>query len=122
MTSLKSNDEFICTRKHNCWIYITQSNNRFAVVILTSDFQPEKYFKLCEILTKKYDKSNDPVELVKLYLSLITTGSCSIKENGALLNLNLKTFKCNTNIKGFYYFWYLYLPNSFEIFRFYTNV
>ncbi|XP_044260743.1 DENN domain-containing protein 10-like [Tribolium madens] len=97
-------NEYICGRVQNNWIYINQfvSNKTFAIVIVAKEFEPTKYRQLCDILGKKYSKCQNPVELVTLYLNLFTTsGSCSLQENGASYVCNFKNYESVTNLKEF---------------------
>lgn len=53
-----------------------------SLILITKDFQPEKYKSLCEVLLISYLKSGDPTAILKLYLSVITKGTCTGTNNG----------------------------------------
>lgn len=107
----KSN--FVFLRNKKSWIYVTNNDvseadsnlsksiKRFSLVIIANDCNPNKYEALGRILSRCYCKTGNPVELVKPYLSVYTTGACSTQENGAFL---MKDFDNNRNssikIKG----------------------
>lgn len=92
--NLNKSEPFTYCRNKDEWIYINftdvfvetdKLNNSlkcFALVLVARDLNPEKYSTLGRILSKCYCKTGTPVELVKLYLSVYTTGSCSTQENG----------------------------------------
>ncbi|EFA10011.2 DENN domain-containing protein 10 [Tribolium castaneum] len=96
-------NEYFCGRVQNNWIYISQfvSSKTFAIVIAAKEFEPNKYRQLCDILGKKYAKSQNPVDLVTLYLNLFTSGSCSLQENGASFVCNFKNYESVANLKEF---------------------
>ncbi|XP_015518994.2 putative DENN domain-containing protein 10 B [Neodiprion lecontei] len=82
---------------HNSWFYIqctevSDSDNlprvkQFALVLFATDFNPPKYEALCRVLSKMYCRTGSPTELLQLYLSVFTKGSCATQDNG--------TFVCN---------------------------
>ncbi|RZC34818.1 protein FAM45A-like, partial [Asbolus verrucosus] len=56
----------ICLRINNIWFYIHQQTTftkKFAIILLTKEFEPNKYRILCDILGKKYLTCQNPVEL-----------------------------------------------------------
>ena len=77
-----------------------------SIVLVTKDFNPEKYEILCRILLKKYRKSGNPAKLLESYLSVLTRGSCSTEENGqfSVQDYDIKRSYANTNLKGFSYY------------------
>lgn len=46
----------------------------FAVVVLTSTFQPEQYGALAQLLAKQYFSSGEPTSLLETYLAAFTVG------------------------------------------------
>lgn len=62
------------------------------------------YRILCDAFLKKYGKTKDCVELVKLYLMVFMQNSTTVQENGALVTYNLKESTSTTNIKGNSYY------------------
>ena len=58
-------------------------------MLLTNDFQPEKYEQLCRILAAYYIKSGNPATMLESYLSVVTRGTCNSDENGSY---NAKAF------------------------------
>ncbi|GAB6025400.1 Protein fam45a [Chamberlinius hualienensis] len=58
---------------------------QFVLVLLARDLNPEKYDTLCRIMSKTYCKTGNPTALVKVYLSVVTRGSCSTEENGTFM-------------------------------------
>lgn len=55
---------------------------RMSLILLTSDFNPEKYHLLSQVLMKVYKKSCSPSVLLENYLLVFTKGVCSTDENG----------------------------------------
>ncbi|XP_063233135.1 putative DENN domain-containing protein 10 B [Bacillus rossius redtenbacheri] len=86
---------FVYGRFSKAWYYISctevfDSDNlprvrQFALVLWTKDLSPEKYETLCRILSKTYCKSGTPAAMLRLYLSVVTQGSCTTEENGTFL-------------------------------------
>lgn len=70
---------------------------QFVLVLWTRDFNPEKYEILCRILSKTYCKMGSPTAIVKLYLSVVTRGSCSTEENGTFLVKDFEQKKAFAN-------------------------
>ncbi|KAJ8938878.1 hypothetical protein NQ318_016082 [Aromia moschata] len=70
-----------------------------ALVVTGEDLAPAKYRIICDILTNKYVKTTNPVDLVKLYLNLITSGTV-YQENGTEIAFNLKSYKGDAKVKG----------------------
>lgn len=102
-TQSNNKNTFFYLRKNNLWIYIKNfvyKEKLTALIVVTEEFVPHKYKLLCDILEKKYAKTNSPVELVKLYINLISGGSAYYQENGSEIGLNLKTFSTEVGIKG----------------------
>lgn len=73
-----------------------------SIVLVTKDFNPEKYEILCGILLRKYRKSGNPASLLESYLSVLTRGSCSTEENGrfSVQDYDVKRSYANTKLKG----------------------
>lgn len=73
-----------------------------SIVLVTKDFNPEKYEILCRILLRKYRKSGNPASLLESYLSVLTRGSCSTEENGrfSVQDYDVKCSYANTKLKG----------------------
>lgn len=59
--------------------------SQFALILLTKDFNPEKYLSLCKLFSRKYKNSASPVAMLEGYLSVVTRGMCSSDENGKFL-------------------------------------
>lgn len=76
-----------------------------SIVLVTKDFNPEKYEILCRILLRKYRKSGNPALLLESYLSVLTRGSCSTEENGrfSVQDYDVKRSYANTKLKGSLY-------------------
>lgn len=55
---------------------------RLAIILLASDFNPDKYSALGRALLKLYKKSCNPAVLLENYLLVFTKGVCSTDENG----------------------------------------
>ncbi|KAK2148735.1 hypothetical protein LSH36_486g06053 [Paralvinella palmiformis] len=82
---------FICSQFQKWWHYIftikTESAalpkvTHVSLVLLTRDFNPEKYECLASILTKLYTKTGNPASMLESYLSVITKGKCNSEDNG----------------------------------------
>ncbi|XP_034952294.1 putative DENN domain-containing protein 10 B [Chelonus insularis] len=83
---------FTFSRFNNEWFYINCCEvfdtdklprvKQFALVLFTKDFNPQKYEMLSRVLSKMYSKTGDPIEILKLYLSVSINGSCTTQENG----------------------------------------
>ncbi|XP_038070968.1 DENN domain-containing protein 10-like [Patiria miniata] len=54
----------------------------FSLVLLTRDFNPEKYSLLSKILCQAYMTSGNPTSMLEHYLSVVTKGSCLSEDNG----------------------------------------
>lgn len=94
---------FFYLKKNDSWIYIKNFLNKeklTSLIVVTQELVPHKYKLLGDILEKKYAKTNNPVELVKLYINLISGGSACYQENGSEIGLDLKTFSTEVGIKG----------------------
>lgn len=74
---------------------------QFALVIWSTDYNPEKYETFCKILSKRYGKTGNPSMVLQLYLSFMMQGLCNIEENGTSLPGDFETKKnANSQIKG----------------------
>lgn len=112
--NLNKSEPFTYFRNKDEWIYINftdvfvetdklnSSLKCFALVLVAKDLNPEKYSTLGRLLSKCYCKTGTPVELVKLYLSVYTTGSCSTQENGVFVLRDFDNMINNngTKVKG----------------------
>lgn len=102
---------FVCARHGHDWFYIHCSEvfdsdklpkvKQFALVLFAKDFNPQKYEVLSRVLSKMYCKTGKPTEILQLYLSVFTKGSCSTQENGTFVSddFNTHRFAASTNIK-----------------------
>ncbi|XP_076622843.1 DENN domain-containing protein 10 [Colletes latitarsis] len=102
---------FVFSRQKHDWFYIHCSEvfdsdklpkvKLFALVLFAKDFNPRKYEVLSRVLSKMYCKTGNPTEILQLYLSVFTKGSCSTQENGTFVSddFNSHCFTVNTNIK-----------------------
>ncbi|CAL1685610.1 unnamed protein product [Lasius platythorax] len=102
---------FVCARHGLDWFYIHCSEvfdsdklpkvKQFALVLFAKDFNPQKYEVLSRVLSKMYCKTGKPTEILQLYLSVFTKGSCSTQENGTFVSddFNTHRFAANTNTK-----------------------
>ncbi|KZC04816.1 PREDICTED: protein FAM45A-like [Dufourea novaeangliae] len=106
-----SSQVFIFSRHKHHWFYIHCSEvfdsdklpkvKQFALVLFAKDFNPRKYEVLSRVLSKMYCKTGKPTEILQLYLSVFTKGSCSTQENGTFVSddFNSHRFTVNTNIR-----------------------
>lgn len=93
--SVNNPQNFTFLRNKSDWLYVTCTDTldiaklekikRFFLILIATDFNPDKYDTLGRILSKCYCRTGTPVELVKLYLSVYTTGACSTQENGTFV-------------------------------------
>ncbi|XP_050574871.1 DENN domain-containing protein 10-like isoform X1 [Bombus affinis] len=107
---------FVFSRHKYDWFYIHCSEvfdsdklpklsleqvKQFALVLFAKDFNPRKYEVLSRVLSKMYCKTGKPTEILQLYLSVFTKGSCSTQENGTFVsdNFNSHCFTNNTNVR-----------------------
>ncbi|TGZ53288.1 Protein FAM45B [Temnothorax longispinosus] len=102
---------FVCARHGHDWFYIHCSEvfdsdklpkvKQFALVLFAKDFNPQKYEVLSRVLSKMYCKTGKPTEILQLYLSVFTKGSCSTQENGTFVSddFNTHRFAASTNVK-----------------------
>jgi len=74
---------------------------QFALVLFAKDFNPQKYEVLSRVLSKMYCKTGKSTEILQLYLSVFTKGSCSTQENGTFVSddFNTHRFAASTNVK-----------------------
>ncbi|XP_034177230.1 DENN domain-containing protein 10 [Osmia lignaria lignaria] len=106
-----SSQVFVFSRHKHSWFYIHCSEvfdsdklpkvKQFALVLFAKDFNPRKYEVLSRVLSKMYCKTGKPTEILQLYLSVFTKGSCSTQENGTFVSddFNSHRFTMNTNIR-----------------------
>lgn len=93
---------FFYLRKNNLWIYIKNFFHKeklTALIVLAEEFSLDKFKLLCDVLEKNYKKTSNPVELVKLYINLISGKSAYYQQNGSEIGLNLKTFSTEVGVK-----------------------
>lgn len=102
---------FVCARHKSDWFYIHCSEvfdsdklpkvKQFALVLFAKDFNPQKYEVLSRVLSKMYCKTGKPTEILQLYLSVFTKGSCSTQENGTFVSddFNGHRFAYSTNVR-----------------------
>jgi len=82
---------FVYSQWKQTWYYmfivgVTSEDNlpqvsQFALVLLSKDFNPEKYATLCRLFSIQYKTSGNPVSLLESYLSVVTRGYCENDEN-----------------------------------------
>ena len=53
-----------------------------ALVLISRDFNPEKYETLCQIFLRQYRQTGNPTTVLEGYLSVVTHGTCANDENG----------------------------------------
>ncbi|XP_033340777.2 DENN domain-containing protein 10 [Megalopta genalis] len=106
-----SSQVFVFSRHKHDWFYIHSTEvfdsdklpkvKQFALVLFAKDFNPRKYEVLSRVLSKMYCKTGKPTEILQLYLSVFTKGSCSTQENGTFVSddFNSYRFTVNTNIR-----------------------
>lgn len=101
---------FICARHGQSWFYLHCSEvfdsdrlpkvKQFALVLFAKDFNPQKYEVLSRVFSKMYCKTGKPTEILQLYLSVFTKGSCSTQENGTFVSDDFSNCTTiNTNVK-----------------------
>ncbi|KAL2718918.1 DENN domain-containing protein 10-like [Vespula squamosa] len=101
---------FICARHGQTWFYLHCSEvfdsdrlpkvKQFALVLFAKDFNPQKYEVLSRVFSKMYCKTGKPTEILQLYLSVFTKGSCSTQENGTFVSDDFSSRTItNTNVK-----------------------
>lgn len=76
------------------------SSQQFSVVLIAKDFSPDKYKTMCGVFSKLYLKTQNRVELVRLYLDIFITSSCNLQENGNIVTHSFKNVKSKTAVKG----------------------
>lgn len=72
----------------------------FSVILLTKEFNPEKYETLCRILCQCYCKTGTPISLLEIYLAVVTKGKCNTEENGkfSVQDYQTKLAYANSNL------------------------
>ena len=76
----------------NVWIYVQTSDKlsqnsvlseveQFSIVVISKDFNPEKYETLTKIFVKIYLKTGEIQRLLSYYLSVLINGSFSVTED-----------------------------------------
>ena len=53
-----------------------------VLVLISRDFNPEKYETLCQIFLRQYRQTGNPTAVLEGYLSVVTRGTCANDENG----------------------------------------
>jgi len=84
---------FYYFRFSNLWVYIYFSEvyspeellqaKEVALILSSKDFNPSRYQTLGAFLIKSYNNSRSPIEVLGLFLSVLTKGECITSENGA---------------------------------------
>lgn len=96
---------FKCLRFDD-WVYFSPIPNnglsKQLLCLISAEYNPDKYEMICTIFSKRYQNSQNPVELVKLYLMLFTRGTVAVQENGKIMEYNFSKHNSQTNIKGKY--------------------
>ncbi|XP_060599901.1 DENN domain-containing protein 10-like [Ruditapes philippinarum] len=74
----------------------------FSVILLSKDFNPEKYEALCQILCQRYCKTGSPTSILEVYLAVVTKGKCNSEENGkfSTQDYQIKHAYANSNLAG----------------------
>ncbi|KAJ8918787.1 hypothetical protein NQ315_011071 [Exocentrus adspersus] len=93
---------FFYLLKNNLWIYIKNfihKEKSAAVIVIAQELAPPKYKLLCEIFVNNYIRTNNPVELVKLYIKSVSMDSICYQENGSEYTLDLKKVTNNAKVK-----------------------
>lgn len=67
---------------------------------MAKDFSPDKYKTMCRVFFNLYLKTQNRVELVKLYLDIFITSTCSLQENGNVVTHSFKNVKHKGAVKG----------------------
>lgn len=85
------------------WIYVKIA--QFALVLLSRDFNPEKYHTLCKVFSRQYKKTGSAADILESYLSVATRGTCNSDENGkfSINDYNKQQAYTRTCIKGAVY-------------------
>ncbi|KAK6178152.1 hypothetical protein SNE40_012967 [Patella caerulea] len=90
--------QFIFSRLQYTWFYIyttslednTESRLKdvtaFSLVLVTKDFNPERYEALCRLFSHQYAQTGNPASVLENYLSVMTRGICVNGENGKFLS------------------------------------
>ncbi|KAK7500789.1 hypothetical protein BaRGS_00008033 [Batillaria attramentaria] len=86
---------FIFCQWRQVWYYIFRADissagdvgplskvTEVALVLMSRDFNPEKYETLCQILLRQYRQTGSPTSILEGYLSVATRGTCANDENG----------------------------------------
>lgn len=75
---------------------------QLALVLFARDFNPQKYEALCRVLSKTYCRTGSPTDLLQLYLSVFTKGSCAGQDNGTFASDEYTGRRAgnNTNVRG----------------------
>ncbi|KAF7994770.1 hypothetical protein HCN44_004242 [Aphidius gifuensis] len=111
-TTNTGTQSFLCARHMDNWFYINSNEvfesdklprvKQFALILFTRDFNPQKYEVFTRVMSKMYCKTGDPSEILKLYLSVYTNGTCTTQENGTFLSddFNGQRLVADSNIRG----------------------
>ncbi|ESO94949.1 hypothetical protein LOTGIDRAFT_239462 [Lottia gigantea] len=92
--------QFIYSRWQHSWFYILSTAlddvdtpldkvNVVSLVLVTKDFNPERYETLCKLFSQLYIQTGNPAKILENYLSVMTRGVCVNGENG---KFSLKEF------------------------------
>jgi len=84
--------QFSYSRFKSDWIYIFVNLNEtqtlknvvaFALCLITTDFNPEKYTELCKLMSNLYLRTGEPVTILECWLSIFTKGTFSAGQLGS---------------------------------------
>jgi hypothetical protein len=69
------------------WLYIVNDFGhgrvkKFAVCLIASEFNPEKYLSLVRLMTKAYSKALNPVRMLQIFMDVYTKGEFSDADIG----------------------------------------
>ncbi|KAL3864550.1 hypothetical protein ACJMK2_006222 [Sinanodonta woodiana] len=100
---------FLYSQCNHTWYYIYTSVVKetdalprvkmFWIVLVTKDFNPEKYEVLCRVLSQKFCRTGSPATMLEAYMSVVTRGTCAIEENGKFSTSDYSVKKAYTNSK-----------------------
>ncbi|XP_013378729.1 protein FAM45A [Lingula anatina] len=81
--------DFLYGQYKHTWYYIKTVSaadlvkvTHFSLVLVSKDFNPEKYQALCNIMCQLYKNTGNPASMLESYLAVVTKGACNGEENG----------------------------------------